>query len=261
MQEVPGARTFQAGGDAYDLFMGRYSKLLAVDFADFAGLAPGVRALDVGCGPGALTCELVGRLGAPNVAACDPSPPFLAVCSARNPGVDVRAGSAERVPYEDAAFDAALAQLVLHFVSDPPEAARQLRRVTRPGGVVAACVWDFDGMQMLRAFWDSALQVDPTAPDEARVLRFGRLGELAQWLDDGGFEAVTETTLTVASNYSGFEELWTGFLAGIGPAGHYLNGLSDDDRLRVRGALLERVGAGSFTMTAVARAARGTVPA
>ena len=123
MDEVEGARAFRATGGAYDSYMGRYSKPLAIRFADAAGVEHGQRVLDVGCGPGALTGVLVDRLGADAVAACDPSEPFLAACAERHPGVIVRQGRAEAIPFDDGAFDCALAQLVLHFVSDPDRAA------------------------------------------------------------------------------------------------------------------------------------------
>ncbi|MCA0296226.1 MAG: class I SAM-dependent methyltransferase [Actinobacteria bacterium] len=260
MEPVAGARTFATSGEAYDAFMGRYSRPLAAEFATFAGVADGDRALDVGCGPGALTTELVGRLGVADVAACDPSPPFVAACAERNPGVDVRPGSAEQLPFGDAAFDLALAQLVLHFVSDPPRAAAEMTRVARPGGTIAACVWDFGKeMRLLRTFWDAALSLDPDAPDEDRVLRFGRPGELSQWLADAGLGHIVEAELTVHTTYGGFDELWGGFEAGIGPAGSYCLALPTDHRGALRDALLERLGSptGPFTLDAVARAAKG----
>ena len=260
MEPVPGARTFAVSGDAYDAFMGRYSRPLAAEFATFAGVATGMRVLDIGCGPGALTGELVRRLGTVNVAACDPSEPFVAACADRHPGVEVRRGAAEQLPFEDDAFDLAAAQLVLHFVSDPPRAGAECSRVVRPGGAVAACVWDFDqGMELLRAFWDAALSLDPEAPDEARVLRFGRPGEIAQWLADAGLTQIEETTLTVASEYRDFDELWTSLLAGIGPAGSYCVGLPESTRHDLRSALYERLDSpsGAFRLEALARAARG----
>src|SRR5581483_1879246 len=128
----------------------------------------------------ALTAELVRRQGHEHVTAIDPSESFVEACRARYPGVDVRLGRAEELPYEDCRFDAALAQLVLHFVSDPDAAAAEISRVVRTGGLVAASVWDFaDGMTMLRVFWDAAKAVRPSAPDEATTLRFGREGEIA----------------------------------------------------------------------------------
>jgi SAM-dependent methyltransferase len=210
-----------------------------------------------------LTTVLVDRLGAGAVSACDPSPPFVAECATRNPGVEVRLGRAEAIPFDDGAFDCALAQLVLHFVSEPDNAAGELRRVVRPGGVVAACVWDFAaGMEMLRHFWDAALTVVPDAPDEAQTLRFGRPGEIADLFRDAGFDEVTETTLTVSSTYSGFDELWAGFLAGIGPAGSFCVALSDEQRAAVRGDLFDRLGSPreAFSLAAVARCAHARTP-
>jgi SAM-dependent methyltransferase len=263
MDPVEGAATFGAPAEAYDSFMGRYSRALARPFADAIGVTAGQTALDVGCGPGALTAELVARLGPGSVSACDPSPPFVAAFAARFPEVDVRAGRAEDLPFPDAVFDVALAQLVLHFVSDAPAAAGELRRVVRPGGRVGACVWDFaDGMQLLRSFWDAALTVDPAAPDEAQRLRFGREGEIVGLFADGGLVDIAETTLEVESTYRDFDELWSGFLAGIGPAGAYCLSLPDEQRQAVRTALFARLGspAGSFRLTGLARCARGTVP-
>jgi ubiquinone/menaquinone biosynthesis C-methylase UbiE len=258
-----GARSFLVTGQAYDRFMGRYSRPLAVAFADAVGLTPGQSVLDVGCGPGALTGVLVDRLGAGLVSACDPSPPFVAECAERHPGIAVREGRAEDLPFDVASFDCALAQLVLHFVTDPVRSAGEFRRVLRPGGLAAACVWDFvEGMRLLRLFWDAALAVDPAAPDEARTLQFGRDGEIADWLIAAGFRDVIETTLDVSSRYASFEELWQGFLAGIGPAGSYCVSLADKQRAAVREELFRRLGSptGSFSLTAKARSASGRSP-
>jgi SAM-dependent methyltransferase len=254
---------FHTSGCAYDSFMGRYSRPLAVLFADSVGIVRGQSALDVGCGPGALTGVLVDRLGAEAVSAFDPSPPFVAECAAAYPSVDVRAGRAEAIPFDDDRFDIALAQLVLHFVSDPTVAGVELRRVVRPGGIVGACVWDFEvGMEMLRLFWDAAVDVDPAAPDEAQTMRFGRDGEIADWLGDVGLDEVAETTLVVTSTYTGFDEVWSGFLAGIGPAGSYCVSLSADQQAAVRQGMFDRLGApdGALILTATARSAHGHVP-
>ncbi|HYN33806.1 MAG TPA: class I SAM-dependent methyltransferase [Ilumatobacteraceae bacterium] len=263
MDNVEGARDFQVTGTTYDSFMGRYSQPLAILFADTAGVTRGQTALDVGCGPGALTGVLVERLGTDAVSACDPSEQFLVACTERHPGVIVRQGRAEAIPFDDGAFDCALAQLVMHFVSDPDQAAVELCRVVRPGGVVGACVWDFDdGMEMLRKFWDAALAVDPNAPDEARTMRFGRAGELVELFESAGLEDVTETTLDVSSTYQSFDELWSGYLAGVGPAGSYCVSLSDDARMNVRREMFDRLGSpsGTLTLSAVARCAIGHAP-
>ncbi len=251
-------------GGAYDRFMGRYSAPLATLFADSAGLAPGDSALDAGCGPGALTGVLVSRLGVDKVSAFDPSPTFVQTCARRNTGVDVRAGRLESIPFEDDSFDAVLSQLVLHFVDEPAAAGQEMRRVVHRGGRVGACVWDFaEEMEVLRLFWDAAVHVVPSAPDEARTLRFGGEGELSDWLRCAGFDEVTESTLVVASAYSGFDELWSGFLEGIGPAGAFCMALADEPRAEVRRVMFERLGRpdGGFTMTARARVGLGRSPA
>jgi SAM-dependent methyltransferase len=263
MESTDGARLFQTSGDAYDAFMGRYSRPLASVFADAAEVAPGQTALDIGCGPGALTSVLVQRLGAGSVSACDPSPPFVAECAVRHPGVHVRLGSGESMPFDDNSFDCALAQLVLHFVTDPATVGKELGRVLRPGGLAAACVWDFaQEMQMLRAFWDAANVIDSDAPDEARTLRFGGEGEIAGFLEAAGFEQIVESKLTVSSTYENFDELWSGFLAGIGPAGAYCLSLPDQQRLAVRTEMFKQLGSpsGSFTLSGTARCATGRSP-
>lgn len=260
MLEVPGARTFATSGEAYDAFMGRYSRSLAPLFAESVCISSGQTVVDVGCGPGALTAELVSRLGTDAVSAVDPSPSFVEACAARFPSVDVRLGRAERLPFETDSFDLALSQLVMHFVSEPAEAVGELQRVVRPGGTIAACVWDFDHeMEMLRAFWDAAAAVDADAPDEARTLKFGGPHEIADLFVAEGLSDVHECMLEVTATYSGFDELWSGFLAGIGPAGSYCVSLSDGAREAVRGELFDRIGApaGPFELRAVARSASG----
>ncbi len=263
MEPIEGARQFHVEGSAYDEFMGRYSRLLAAEFADAADVQAGQVALDVGCGPGALTGELVRRLDATSVCAVDPSEPFLAACRSRHPGVDVRLGGGEEIPFEDGRFDRVLSQLVLHFVTDADRVANEFLRVLRPGGIAAACVWDFaEGMQMLRAFWDAALAVRPDAPDEATTLRFGGPGEIASLLEDAGFDDVAEQTLTVHSGYASFDELWSGFLAGVGPAGGFLVHRDADEQDAVRGEMFSRLGepTGALELRAVARSARGAKP-
>lgn len=260
MAEVEGTGTFRSGGDAYDSFMGRYSRPLAGAFADFVGVESGSRVLDVGCGPGAWTTVLVQRTGAPNVSAIDPTPEFVAACRLRLPGVDVRQEAAEHLSFDDRVFDGVGAQLVFHFVSEPGSVVAEMVRVVRPGGVVAACVWDFDeGMEMLRCFWAAVGAAGLAVPDDAEVLRLGRAGELAELFDGGGLVKGAETTLRVSSSYETFDDLWNGFLAGVGPAGAYCQALPSDRQAAVRDALfvILRRPSGGFTLDAVARAARG----
>ncbi len=263
MDEVPGTRTFRDSGAGYDTFMGRYSKELAPAFADVCVPAAPGRFLDVGCGPGALTGVAVARLGAAAVAAVDPTPGFVRTCQQRYPGVDVREATAEALPFGDDGFDGAAAQLVLHFVTDPQVAVSEMARVVRPGGVLAAAVWDFTGgMQMLRAFWDAALSLDSAAPHEAHELRFGSPGELAELFSGGGLQDVAESTITVASRYDGFDELWEGFLRGIGPAGAYAAAQPLENQARLRTALFAEVGRpeGGFSLDATARIVRARTP-
>jgi len=258
---APGAQTFQVSGETYDRFMGRYAAPLAVAFADALGVDGGQDVLDVGCGPGALTAELVRRLGPEHVAAVDPSESFVEACRTRNPGVDVQLGRAEEIPHPDDRFDAALAQLVYHFVSDPETAAAEMRRVVRPGGLVGASVWDFtDGMRMLRVFWDAARAISPSAPDES-TRRFGRDGELGELFRSAGLGDVIEGALDVAVEYRDFDDLWEPFLGAAGPAGAFVDSLDDEQRGRLREEMRSRLDSpsGPFTLPARAWYATGRV--
>ena len=262
MDDVEGARAFRVAGSAYDSFMGRYSRPLAQRFADAVGVTRGQMALDVGCGPGALTGVLVDRLGADAVSACDPSEPFVAECRARHPDVVVRVAPAESIPFDDDTFDLALAQLVMHFVSDPDRASAELCRVVRPGGSVGACVWDLDGgMEMLRRFWDAVAAAGAAAGGDGGAVAFGGPGELVELFVRAGLSQVTETTLRVTSTYRDFDELWSGFLAGVGPAGTFCLSLSDASRATVKQEMFERLGSpsGAVTLGGVARCAIGRV--
>jgi len=249
--------TFDVAAESYDRFMGRWSAPLAGPFADYARVAPGQRALDVGCGPGSLTTELVARLGADHVAAVDPSVPFVEAARLRHPGVDVRRAAAEALPHPDAVFDAALAQLVVHFMADPVAGLREMARVTRPGGTVAACVWDHgSGRGPLSPFWRAVRELDPAADDESELAgaRRGHLGELFR---AAGLGQVEETELTVDRPFEGFDDWWEPFTRGVGPAGGYVAGLDEDRRARLVDSLRGSLPAGRFTLTAIAWTARG----
>lgn len=242
--------------------MGRYSEPLAAGFASLAGLEPGRRVLDVGCGTGALTAELVRSLGSAAVSAADPSDAFVAAFRSRFPDVDVRQAPAERLPFPDAGFDAALAQLVVHFMTDPVAGLREMARVTRPGGVVAACVWDHHGGRgPLTAFWSAVRALDPQARDESHMAG-AREGHLAELFGAAGLEQIESTMLTVRGRFADFDEWWEPFTLGVGPAGAYVRGLDARrrDELRDRCATL-LAGEGPFEVTASAWAATGRVPA
>src|SRR5262245_30778005 len=225
--------SFEVAADAYDQYMGRYSAPLAPQLVDFAGVRRGQRVLDVGCGPGALTGELVARLGADSVAAVDPSESFVEALRARQPGVDIRHASAEELPFPDDAFDAALAQLVVHFMADPVRELREMARVARPGGAVAACVWDFArGRGPVSLMWTAAKELDPAAEDESE-LAGSRPGQLAELFREAGLRDVGEAELPVRIDLS-FDEWWAPFSLGVGPGGSYVIGLDPDHRERLR---------------------------
>ena len=251
--------TFAVAAEAYDRFMGRYSVPLAPLFADFAGTAG--RVLDVGCGPGALTAELVGRLGEDAVAAVDPSPPFVEAVRERHPGITVERATAEELPFSQQEFDAALAQLVVHFMKDPVAGLREMARVTRDGGVVAASVWDHGGGQgPLSLYWDAVHELDPGVDDESK-LAGAREGDLSRLLRTAGLQDIVETGLWVSVEHPTFEDWWEPYTLGVGPAGDYVTGLDEEGRARLRRLCQERLPEAPFEVRACAWAARGLVEA
>jgi SAM-dependent methyltransferase len=242
--------SFSVAADSYDRFMGRYSGPLAPRFADVAGVASSDRVLDVGCGPGALTAELVRRVGAERVCAVDPSEPFVAAARERLPGVDVRRAPAEALPFDDGTFDAALAQLVVHFMADPVAGLTEMRRVTRRGGVVAACVWDHGGgAGPLSAFWSAARELDPGVDDES-TLAGAREGHLAELALAAGLVEVESSDIVVEVEHPSFDEWWEPFTLGVGPAGAYTAALDEADRAALREACRARLSDGPFTVSA-----------
>jgi SAM-dependent methyltransferase len=248
---------FTAAADSYDRFMGRYSGPLAPLFCDFAGIEPGARVLDVGCGPGALVAELVRRVGPGNVTAVDPAQQFVEAARARNPWADVRVAPAEALPFGDDGFDASLAQLVVHFMSDAVAGLTEMARVTRSGGRIAACVWDHAGGEgPLSPFWEVVHALDADAPDESR-LAGARGGHLTELFGEAGLKDVHEASLSVAVEHASFDEWWQPFTFGIGPAGAYLAVLPDERRAEVRESARQALGPGPFVITARAWSARG----
>jgi SAM-dependent methyltransferase len=226
--------SFDVAAQAYDEFMGRWSRLLAPQLADLAGVRTSLRVLDVGCGPGALTADLATRVGPASVTAVDPSPPFVAAARARNPGVDVRQSAAEHLPFPDGTFDAALAQLVVHFMVDPVAGLAEMARVTRSGGVAAACVWDYAGGNgPLGPFWLAAREVDAGVEDESR-LAGTRAGHLAQLFETAGLRDVEQTSLSVSCDHADFDAWWEPFTRGAGPAGSYVSRLDARQQVELR---------------------------
>jgi SAM-dependent methyltransferase len=251
--------TFDVAAESYDRFMGRYSRLLSPQMADLAGVETGAaqRVVDVGCGPGVLTGELVARVGAANVAAADPSKPFVAAARVRYPGVDVREAPAEDLPFEDGAFDTAIAQLVVHFMSDPVAGLGEMRRVTRSGGTVVACVWDHAGERgPLSIFWAAVRSLDPGVRDESHLPGV-RPGHLVELMTAAGLEEVDETELVVRFDHPSFEEWWLPYEGGVGPPGAYLATVDEATRARVRERCRELLPEAPFALESVAWAARG----
>jgi SAM-dependent methyltransferase len=254
---------FKVAPESYDRFMGRYSVSLAGEFVTFAGVEPGMRALDVGCGPGALSAALVELVGAASVVGVDPSEPFAEACGARL-GIEVEVAPAETLPFADDEFDVALAQLVVNFMADAPAGVREMTRVTRPGGAVGACLWDYrGGMTMLRTFWDAAREVAPERAGAAAEATYMGEGELAALWREVGLEDVRDGAINVAASYRDFDDLWQPFTLGVGPAGAFTASLEADAQAALRDALRARlgVGEGPFELTARAWAVRGAVPA
>jgi SAM-dependent methyltransferase len=249
--------SFDVAADAYGRFMGRFSRPLAVQFVGVAELQAGQRVLDVGCGPGALTAQLVSRLGPASVSAIDPSAPFVAAIRNQFPGVDVRLGAAEQLPFDDGQFDCALAQLVVHFMKDPVAGLSEMARVTRPGGWVAACVWDHGGgAGPLSTFWAAAHDLDPSAAGEAD-LAGSREGDLARLCTEAGLTAIEPSRLTVTVGYATFEEWWEPYTLSVGVAGDYLAGLDPERLDAVRARCQERLPEPPFDIEASAWCVRG----
>jgi SAM-dependent methyltransferase len=249
--------SFDVTADAYDRFMGRHSVKLAPRLVDFAGVRPGQSALDIGCGPGALTSELVRLLGADAVAAVDPSEPFVDAARARHAGVDVRLASAEDLPFADDTFDVTFAQLVVHFMNDPVAGLAEMARVTRADGVVAASVWDFAGERApISAFWRAARDLDPEVEGESG-LAGARSGHLFELFQAAGLGHVEEVALPAPAVYSSLDDWWEPFTLGVGPAGSYARTLPEADLSALREGSRRLLPEAPFTLTAYAWAARG----
>ncbi len=238
--------------------MGRFSEPLAGRFADLVGARAGQNAVDVGCGPGALTAVLADRLGVDQVAAIDPSESFVAALAERLPGVDVRPGTAEHLPYADQTFELAVAQLVVHFMADPVAGLAEMARVTKPGGTVAANVWDHSGSAgPLSIFWQAVRDVDPAATGESQMAGV-REGHLEQLFVQAGMASPRRTTLTIEVAFDTFATWWGPYTYGVGPAGEYVTGLDDDTQAALRDRCRELLPEAPFTLQCSAWAVTAT---
>jgi ubiquinone/menaquinone biosynthesis C-methylase UbiE len=259
------AEGFAGPADAYDHHVGRYGQRLAAGLIGGAGIRPGQRVLDVGCGPGPLTKSLADLLGADNVAAIDPSEPFVKACRQRVPGADVRVGVGEQLPFDAGEFDAVLAQLVVQLMSDRDAGLEEMIRVARAGGAIAASVWDSRTMPVLRSFWDAALEFAPQRAGElsdAQRVGYSSAEELAELWQRHGLTEVATSELQVQADYLDLDDLFRPFAAGAGHSGGCFTALDEASQERVRADTHARLGSpeGPFTLTARAWLARGTVP-
>lgn len=255
-------------GEGYELYMGRWSRLLVPSYAAFAGVEDGQRILDVGTGTGAVALALEETLPRSEIVGLDPSAAFIARAtkSARSSRVKFGVGDAQVIGYGDASFDHAMALLVMNFIPDEGKALAEMKRVTRPGGIVSACVWDYgDGMESLRLFWDEAVTLDPSASSKhERNMKLSRRGELGTLWRQAGLSDVRETSLGIDQAFSSFGDYWAPFLGGTGPGGAHVAALSEERRTeleaRLRRRLLGDHQDGPFTLQARAWCARGHVP-
>ena len=251
-------------GDAYERYMGRWSRLLAGAFLDWLEAPPGGRWLDLGCGTGALTAGICARCEPLSVVACDPSEPF--VLHARQALADARVSfvvaGAGTIPEVDGGFDVAVSGLVFNFLPDPAAAVRELRARLRPGGLAAFYVWDYAGrMEFLRAFWDEAVALDPACAPLDEGIRFPLCSAagLAALIEAAGFGAVRTAPIEIATVFDSFDDYWAPFLSGTGPAPGYVASRSDAQRDALRERLRARLapGGGPVDLCARAWAVRG----
>jgi SAM-dependent methyltransferase len=248
--------------------MGRWSRLLAPGYIEFAGVKNGDRVLDVGTGTGSLASAIEARRPSSQIVGVDPSEGFIAFArkNAKSGRAHYEVGDAQALKFEDASFDGTMALLVMNFIPDHVKAIGEMRRVTRPQGVVSACVWDYNqGMQMLRFFWDEAVALDPAIePRDERHMKLSHQGQLAELWKRAGLVDVQEKPLTIDQPYASFDDYWGPFTKGAGPGGAHVVSLPEDRRAqleaRMRKRLLGNRADGPFVLKARAWCVRGEVP-
>lgn len=251
--------------EAYENLVGRLSAPLARLFLDFTGVSDGERALDVGCGTGALCRALLDAAPGSEIVGVDPSEPFIEYGQAKNsdPRLTYDVGDAMDLPYPDASFGQSLSMLAFHFFPDGEKGAGEMRRVTRPRGTVAACTWDVEGeFEFNKVFWEEAGNLDPAARE--KKIRLFRRGQFTGLWDAAGLEDVEEVALEFPMEYTSFDDYWLPFLPGVSPLAAYVKDLSPEGRDALREALRNRFLPGGedgpFSLGARAWAVRGTVP-
>ena len=257
-----------AESDAYERFMGRWSRTLAPLMVRFASVGASDSVLDIGSGTGALSFAIAEAVPTARVTGVDPSPGYVQFAQSRATGdrLTFQVGDAQALQLPPASFDKTLSLLVMNFIPDHARALREMMRVTKPGGAIAAAVWDYgDGMQMLRMFWDEAVTLDPAvAKRDERHMPLCRRGELAALWKSSGLQQVDEQPLTIQMPFASFDDFWRPFLGGQGPAGAYAVSLPEPKRAALETALRRRLLGprpdGPFTLPARAWAVKGTVP-
>lgn len=261
MATTPESNAFFSSTASYDQFMGRYARPLAKEFVKTIPIERGDHVLDIGCGPGALTAELVAAVGADHVSVIDPSPPFLVYCASQYPGITAEIAQAEHIPFADSSFDAILSQLVIHFIRDHAQAGREIMRVLKPGGGVSVCTWNIPKMEMI-GLLPRAAEAAGIQAETSRVEEFNEAGSVARFLESIGLQQVEESAITVASTYADFDELWGTYLLTIGPMGPWMSAQSSDVHKAIRNAMRNLLGdpSGSITLHGEARVGIGVSP-
>ena len=255
-----------ADGVAYEAYVGRWSRLVATDFVRWLDLPSALRWVDVGSGTGAVTQSLLQHASANEVVGIDPSEGYVAYARAHvaDPGARFEVGTATALAFGDGEFDAAVSGLVLNFIPEPELAAAEMARVTRPGGTVGAYVWDYaDNMQLMRHFWDAATALDPRAKelDEGVRFRLCQPGPLRTLFAGAGLTDVRVDPIDMPTRFQDFDDYWTPFLGGQGPAGNYAKSLGEERRVELRESIRARLpyaADGSIPLVARAWAVRGT---
>jgi SAM-dependent methyltransferase len=255
-------------GSGYEQYMGRWSRLLAREYVAFAGVKDGERVLDVGTGTGAVAATLAGMLPSSEIVGVDPSAAFIGYASknAKSNRARFEVGDVQALKFADASFDHTMALLVMNFIPDHDKAIGEMRRVTRPGGAVSACVWDYDaGMESLRFFWDEVVALDPAAAaKDERNMKLSREGQLGALWKNAGLSEVRERALVIEQAFTSFGDYWGPFLKGTGPGGAYVASLDPERRgqleARLRTRLLGNRADGAINLKARAWCVRGEVP-
>jgi SAM-dependent methyltransferase len=256
-----------AESEAYERFMGRWSRQIAPALVKFATVSPKHAVLDVGSGTGALTSAVLQAAPGARVTGIDPSGAYVQFANQRLGTAQVRflVGDAQKMEFPDRSFDRTLSLFVMNLIPDHTKALAEMKRVTRPGGVIAAAVWDYgEGMEMLRLFWDEVVALNPAADArDERHMPLCRSGQLAALWRAGGLEQVQEQPLTIPQPFASFDDYWSPFLGGQGPAGAYVRSLSETDRQALATRLRSRLAGGrndqAFTLNARAWAVKGVV--